>query len=1090
MRHLFAASAIALALSGGATAVLAQETTSSIRGTITAPGASATGATVTVVHVPSGTTSSATAGQSGAFNLAGLRPGGPYTLTVTADGMAPFKRTDLYLAVGTPYNVPLVLEPIGSTVEEVVVEATTRTVSAPLATVFDRESIAAVASVSRDIRDIARRDPFASFNPSTRGVSVAGQNGRTNRFSVDGVRMSDNFGLNQGGLPSARGPIPLDAVEQLTVKIAPYDVTEGDFQGGSINVVLRSGGNTPTGSLGFTSSTDQFMGTKSHGVVFKPTLDSKTRNAFFSGPIIENKLFFAFAYEQLKETLPTTFGPPGSGNAVPNLTAAQVANVSAIASSVYGYDTLGIGTSLQETDEKYTLKLDWNISDTQRLSYSTIHNEGETVANGGASSSATSPGMGYQSYWTHEPETVDTHVIQLNSNWTNAFSTELRLNYRDSYKAPTSFGGGGGKPGAPGGFAQFTACLDAVSVGSITQCSQTGTPRLLYGVEAFSQADEVGQKQYGAELVGRYNLGDHNFKVQAAYSHLQIINTFVQNSLGAYYFDSLAGYQNKNADQLTYKYSITGVLADASAGFEYEQFTLGAQDSYDITPTLNVNVGFRGDFYKMDDRAALKAAFVARYKYANNINLDELSVIQPRFGLTWKPLDRLSFRGGFGLFNGGAPDVFIGNSFSDAGVYTNTITVDRAVGGTGCSIPASVTNAAAICAAALNGIDPRKINPLVQTYLQTNVAALAASPTAFMAPGFKLPAQWKSSLSVDYTADFGSFLGDGWNFGADLYYGKVDAAEYYTDQRLTQVGTAPDGRPIYSDTYTNTANYDLALATTKQGASKIAVVRANKSFDFGLDTGISYTYSDIKSLSDMGTYASGGSTASGTYGAQPVVDPNQPVYGTSSYEVRDNWKFNIDYAHAFFGDYKTRFNLFGELRSGAPYSLTMNTTATASRSSLFGTLGATNRFMLYVPDLSSQTADSKVTYASTAVYESLRDYAKSHGLSQGILEKNSETSPDYFKVDLHIEQELPAPFSEDLRFKLFGDVENLLNMINSDWGSYRTYNALSSLVNVSCAATAGASCTKYNYTAFTAPVLSPNVQQGLWRVRFGARVEF
>jgi hypothetical protein len=140
--------------------------------------------------------------------------------------------------------------------------------------------------------------------------------------------------------------------------------------------------------------------------------------------------------------------------------------------------------------------------------------------------------------------------------------------------------------------------------------------------------------------------------------------------------------------------------------------------------------------------------------------------------------------------------------------------------------------------------------------------------------------------------------------------------------------------------------------------------------------------------------------------------------------------------------------------------------------------------------VSSITADSKVSYASTAVYEAFRDFVRANDLSQGVIGKNTEKSPDYFKVDLHVEQEVPAPFLGSARFKLFGDVENLLNLINSDWGSYRTYNPLTSVVNVACAQQAGSSCNQYSYTAFTKPTLQPNAQLGVWRVRLGARFEF
>jgi len=270
----------------------------------------------------------------------------------------------------------------------------------------------------------------------------------------------------------------------------------------------------------------------------------------------------------------------------------------------------------------------------------------------------------------------------------------------------------------------------------------------------------------------------------------------------------------------------------------------------------------------------------------------------------------------------------------------------------------------------------------------------------------------------------------------------------------------------------------------------VLVARANKSWDFGLDAGVSYTYQDIKALSDMGTALTGGSTASGTYGAQPVVDPNNPSYGTSSYEIRHNWKLNLDYQKAFAGDYKTRFSLFSEHRSGTPYSLTMNSNLTDSRS-LWGTTGTSNRYLLYVPNVSSINADPAVTYASQAIYEQFRDYVVAKGLKQGaIVSKNNLRSPDYFKVDLHVEQELPVPFTGLARFRLFADVENLLNLINDDWGSFRYNQPLSTVVNVACAVPNGSSCSQYRYTSFTDPALTSQGRISLWSLRLGFRVEF
>jgi hypothetical protein len=1072
---------------------MAQETTSSIRGLISADGSSVSGATVSIVHTPSGTTSTVVTGNTGAFSAPGLRPGGPYKVTVTAGGHPSTSIDGVYLSVAEPLNLPIDLG--GG--EEVLDEATVTgqqvvALSAGPSSTYGREDIAGVTSVQRDIRDIVRHDPYASFNPSTRGVAIAGTNNRMNRFAVDGVRFSDNFGLNQGGLPTTRGPVPLDAVEQLSVKIAPYDITEGDFQGGSINVVLRSGSNDFTGSAFYSFTNSDLTGSKSRGTPVLLDFESKVFGAFVSGAIIKDKLFFALSYEDLNQGDPAGFGLAGAPTVVPNLTQGQVNNASAIAQAVYAYDTLGIRTTLPETDKKYTGKLDWNINDNHRLSYTGIFQRGYLQSTGTGSSSVASPFLNYRAYATNEPENVDSHVVQLNSSWGNGFSTELRANKRTYDKIPSSLG-------APG-FAQFQVCLDPVSTGNIFECTQgvgttAGTPRLYFGTEAFSQADVVKQDQKGLELVARYDIGNHSLKAQAAYSDVGVVNLFVANSLGTYYFDSLAAFQARQASTLTWQYSITGSLDDVIASFGYKQMTFGLQDSWNVMPGLNVTAGVRMDTYKMDDRPPQNNFFTARYGFANTNNIDGLEVVQPRISATWKPLNRLTVRAGGGLFNGGAPDVFLGNSFSVAGVYGNTLSnITRSTTAPGgCRLgtaAASPALALDVCNAALNGVTGLDISgrAALFNYLATNTGALSGAPVNAMSDDFKLPSSWKTNLSVDYRADFGNPLGDGWLLGADIYKSWVKDAAQYTDLRLTRVGTAPDGRPVYRDTYTNGTNADLLMSNTSRGQSTIYSMRVNKAWDW-FDLGLSYSLQDIKTLSDMGDPFSGGSTASGTYGV-PMYDPNMAAYGTSAYQTRNNWKFSLDFHHAFVGELVTRASLGAELRSGAPYSLTMNSPGSRS---IFGTTGSATRYLMYIPNVTSITADPKVTYASVATFNAVKAFVEANGLTQGeVIGKYTERSPDWFSVGLHLEQELPA-FFEGSKFKVFADMENLLNMINDKWGSYRTYGATQALVTVDCTNKVSAVCgpaSQYIYSNYTAPNLINSGRIGLWNARIGLRLEF
>ncbi|MEY3338657.1 MAG: hypothetical protein RL245_1649, partial [Pseudomonadota bacterium] len=223
---------------------LAQETTSALRGTVTdVSGKPLSGATITIVHAPTGTRSTQTTNENGVFDARGLRVGGPYTVEIASGGYRSEKYENLFLTVGETGRLNANLE---EAIQEILVSATAvrDAIEVGSATTLDRDQIEAVVSISRDIRDLARRDPLVSANlRGDGGISIAGSNPRTNRISIDGVQAQDDFGLNTGGLPTRRGPVSLDSVEQFSVQAVPFDVENGDFLGGAINVVLRQGTN-------------------------------------------------------------------------------------------------------------------------------------------------------------------------------------------------------------------------------------------------------------------------------------------------------------------------------------------------------------------------------------------------------------------------------------------------------------------------------------------------------------------------------------------------------------------------------------------------------------------------------------------------------------------------------------------------------------------------------------------------------------------------------------------------------------------------------------------------------------------------------
>ena len=397
-----------------------------------------------------------------------------------------------------PCNIPVQMV-AAAPQQEAIVITTARTgareQSQGPSTALNRTQIEGVASVNRDVRYIARRDPFATIDlTNSRTIEIAGNNGRLNRFSVDGAQFSDVFGLNNGGLPTNRGPVPLDAIEQFSVKVAPFDISEGNFQGGSINVILRSGTNRFHGSA-FYSYTDQSLtGSKTRYGTLDLTFKSKQYGAFVSGPIIRYRLFFMAAYEKTTETTPFDAGVgAGFATQVPGITEADIDAVTSTSKSVYGYDPLGLIQNAVENDEKYVVKLDANVTDNQRASVTFIHNNGTNQFQ--QDTFTTSPfSLGLQSNGYELSEVVNTGVFQLNSNWTDNFSSEFRTTYTEYERDQTPFGGRN--------FSQFEVCLDPTSSGSVTSCTDSADfprARRQPAIERPQQRKPFGRVQAKAE---------------------------------------------------------------------------------------------------------------------------------------------------------------------------------------------------------------------------------------------------------------------------------------------------------------------------------------------------------------------------------------------------------------------------------------------------------------------------------------------------------------------------------------------------------------------------------------------------------------
>lgn len=1127
LRYFLAASTASLSLACAlAVPAHAQETTSTIRGTVTSAGAPVPGATVEVLNTATGAKSTVKSTASGGFSVSGLRAGDRYTVSVAADGYVAWQATDVVTVLAQAYELPVEISADGTGGGEAIVVVATRiqgagSVSQGPTTVLSAADIATVASVNRDIRDLSRRDPFARLDDTPTGgrlISFAGQNSRYNRFTVDGVPITDSFGLGGDGLPSRRSPIPFDAIGQFQAKIAPYDVREGNFQGGSINIVLRSGTNEFQGTGFYAYSSDELTGKKTKpgpgvptGKVTLPNFSYKNYGAEISGPIFKDKLFFMVAGERVRASLPIPEGPGdnNAGIAIPTLTQAQVDLVSQIAKSKYGYETGGIVNANGDKDDRLVAKLDWNASDTQRASVTYVYAKDEIIL--GQNNFTTVPfGLGLASNAYIQGNRLHTGVAQLNSEWSDTFSTEVRGFYKD-YKRIQD-------PLLGRGFAQMQVCTALTSDRLVNgvpnptanvniNCPSTNAV-VSFGPEISRQTNALSVKSYGGLLQGRLKAGDHDIKMFFEFQDVKTINAFLQRSSGDYYFDSIADFQAGTAQRFRYGNAIPSLVPeDAASVFRYQGYTFGLQDNWRVNDQLTVNLGARYDLYGGDSRPVLNTNFLARYGFPNTKYVSGMAVFQPRLGFTWKPARSLTIRGGAGVFAGGTPDVYISNSFANTGVLTNVIEVQQQNNGNYSGSGANNTTGAAI----LTNVSGTTI-PTAANQLLTNATVSTTSVVNALNPKFKLPSQWRITLSADWEPEELGFLGTGWTFGADVLYSRVRDQVYFTDLRVKANGTTtPDGRARYTPvtSFTDT-NSDIMLTNSGQGRGYIGILRMRKAFEFGLDAGVSYTYTNIKDRNPATS-----STAGSNYAAGVSLDPNGPAYGISNDEVRNAFKFDAAFERAFFGDYKTRLAIFGESRNGHPFSYTFRDAA--SRSTVFGTIGTGTRYLLYVP---TGLNDPKVSFANANDAALFDQFVESSGLAKyrgKIAPRNAFRSKWVTKIDLHISQELPT-FVGKSRFTVFADIENFTNLLNKKWGQIREYVFPYSIapVSVSCltapvatgasttglvAANAGQPCVQYRYAAnqtatvngvtqFAAPSDTVYSRQSLYSIRVGARISF
>ncbi|WP_447940298.1 TonB-dependent receptor domain-containing protein [Pseudoxanthomonas mexicana] len=1039
----------------------AQSTSAGVGGLVTDNGGQpVAGAEVTITHVESGTVSRATTDGSGRYTARGLRVGGPYQVTITKSGSGTKTEDNVYLTLNQVNTVNAALTGDLTTLETVTavgfsggseVFSATKMGSG---TSVDQRAIQSLPSVNGNIQDYMRLDPRVTFTDRASGsITAGGQNPRFNKITIDGVSASDTFGLEGNNMPTQRQPVSMEAIEAIDINLSSYDVSIAGAAGANVNAVTKSGTNEFHGSVYGSYRDGEWFG--KHPVTnrdFNEFTEEETYGFTLGGPVIKDKLFFFTNYEKYKRGKPS----PDLSNtpllrADGDFDAADLAEVQRIARDIWGFEP-GATSGNGDTElEEYALKLDWNISDAHRASvrYSKLEQTRVRPEGSGASTLALS------SNWFSHEKTVESYVGQLFSDWTDTFSTEFKVSYRD-YSAirvsPTT---------APTIQVYFDDLNNSNAI--------TSGDFIRLGTERSSPGNTLLTETWNYFGSATWTVGDHDIKFGAEYSENDIYNFFLQDSWGNYsfYVPSVGGVSNFGnlirGQYFDYDLQTNPANPDAIAA-QYKNKNLGLfiQDTWYVTPNLTLTLGVRADKPTASPAPPYNACFAAApgtvnaacgTGYTGGFGLDNSNtyngdyIIQPRFGFnyTFDSERSMQLRGGVGLFQGDAPQVWVGNAYSSTGMnyisYQNLVCNDA--------------NADGLCD---NGVQfsADGLNPSIPA------TGTGVRNVNVIGEDFELPSVWKANLAFDVETPWYGIVAS-----AELLLTDVKSGLVYRTLNVGPGFTGPDGRTLYWNPNApgglwnsnnaqarfgrNTYFGDvLLIENTDQGKGQQLTVSLNKPFSSESDWSwtLGYTYTNAEEVSALTS-----STAGSGYGSQYGFNINEPTATTARYEIRDRFSGALNWSHKFFGDYATQVGLYYEGRSGRPYSYIFTGDANGDSRTfndlfyvpagpgdvLFGSLTSAG---VFTPNPTMEAAFWSWLETQEGLSRYKGTYAPENGFRAGWVNT----------FDVRISQELPG-FFKGHKSKIWLDIQNVGNLINKDWGHILDYgfngnNAVASMIGM------------------------------------------
>ncbi len=1057
---------------------IAQDTTSAIRGrVIDANGQLVAGATIDVLDTRTGVHRNISTGANGVFLASRLPVGGPYTVTVNSNKTVEIPS----ISLGDTYSLTVnLLEE--AEIEEVITIGRTQdlvdTTSGPAAT-FTLVDLESAVAFNRDIKDAYAIDPRLNLDGFQ--VNCAGRHPRFNSVSLDGVSQNDRFGLNTNGYSTATGmPFPYDGIQQVSVELAPFDVTYGGFSACNINAVTKSGSNEWEFSLFYEFTNEDYKNDELEGSNVSQIPYEETKQGFsFGGPIIKDKLFIFAAYEESEEPRTLAIGHAGSGNGVERswLSKVDYDRIVDIATNKYKYDPGGMPMDGAQTDEKYMARVDWNINDDHNLALIYNYYDGIQSRESDGFVNATDE-FEFANHGYNKGAESETTTVKLESQWTDVFSTELFYSENTMIDSQVTVG--------PKDFGDHQIDF--------------GNNGVFLGADDSRQANGLDTASNFAKISGQLLAGDHVITAGYEREELSIFNIFVQHSRGGewdYY-----GLEDRNDDGVPSPAYCAGLDAqgrfddlacdvsgldqfdlgrpsnvfygsgggtnnplDAAASFTNTLHALYAQDEVYIDHLgLTIVAGLRYETFTSSDTPRYNATFSEAHGIRNDTGIDGLDLLMPRFGFTWDMRDDLSLRGGVGLYGGGNPNVWISNAWSNDGI--TAVQEEEDYDGSASVFDGGIP--------LIGGARPGYDTPQL---LFDRIAAVSGdfgsdSRLVIIDPNYKQPREWKMALGATWDLPW-------WDLRAEIDYmhTRQSVAAQYVDVSQGIVGTTTTGTPIYENLPGLGDRNFMLTNTSDHGSSNVFSILVDKSFDWGLDVRAGYAYTEANDVNPMVSF-----TSESSFVGLNTNNVNSPVSGPSNYVVPHRFTLRASFAREFFGDNTTRVTAMFYHADGQPQSYAMDANGGLENNS------RNARALLYVP--TGPTDPNVVFNGATFETDAFFDWVKAEGLSPGYVQRNATHAKASGRMDLRIDQEIPL-FHPELKARLFVKVYNFSNMLNKDWG--RAYD---SKFNAPIIVNGGVdSSGRYLFNTFESDPDDRSVTElftnsSLWEARIGIEVNF